>query len=181
MNTIYSFLSEYMNAIIVILGIVLFIFLVYNSMNLKGYQKQLQSILNWNSTTITLNMTTKEVEERTERERANPDTIREFQTNFSKACSMHDVFAQMIPLFPLFGILGTVSGLIGQLSAGDIDAVFSSLNVALGSTFWGLVFAIVLKFYDSVSPARRINDTQILLEDYDKKLNTAVMLGNISE
>ncbi len=181
MDFIYSLLSKNMNGIIVILGLALMLALIWNSLTLKGYQNQLDAILNMNITTSKLSIKTQEMVDLTEQEHAKPDTIRMFQKDFNKACSLHEMFSQLIPLFPLFGILGTVSGLILQLVSNDINEVFSSLNVALGSTFWGIVFAIILKIIDSVFPARRINDTQIELENYDKKLSTAVMLGNITE
>ena len=77
--------------------------------------------------------------------------------------------------------MGTVAGIITQLSTKDLDKVFGSLHLALGSTFFGLIVAIILKIFDSLFSARIINETEIILDDYDKKVNNAVMLGNISE
>ena len=91
---------------------------------------------------------------------------------------------QLIPLFPLLGILGTVAGLIYQINslsdASQFEGLISSLNVSLYSTFWGLVFAIILKILDSLFPARIIYAIELLFEDYDKKLNNSIMLGNIT-
>lgn len=181
MNSIYSFISNNINIIIVIGGIVVLAALVVNYITLLNQHKQIVSMMSWKNTRTMLNKKTHEVEDKSDSEKVTPDTIREFQTEFNHTASWHEALAQLIPLFPLFGILGTVSGLIMQLSANSLDKVFSSLNTALGSTFFGLVFAIVLKFFDTLWPAKTINETEIILEDYDKKLNNAIMLGNIDE
>lgn len=52
-------------------------------------------------------------------------------------------------MFPMFGILGTVWGLmetlnaIDQLGTGDIKQITSSFAICLSTTMWGLVSAIV--------------------------------------
>lgn len=181
MNSIYGFLAGKMNVIIVVLGVLLLILLVINLVQLRWHYMQIKSSLSWSNTRTVFNKSTKEVEDKADSENVTPDTIRELQTAFNKTCSWHEAFSQLIPLFPLFGILGTVSGLILQLQASNIDQIFKSLDTALGTTFYGLVFAIILKFIDAVGPARTINETDIILDDYDKKFNTAIKLGNIEE
>ena len=181
MESIYSFLSKHMNGMIVILGFMILFFMIMNSFRLWSHYKNIKSVLNWKNTRSVINKNTREVEDQSESEKVTPDTIRELQTEFNKECSFHEVLAQLIPIFPLFGILGTVAGIILQLRSQDIDSVFSSLDLALGSTFWGLVAAIILKAIDAVFSSRFINDTEIILDDYDKKFNNAIKLGNISE
>lgn len=52
-------------------------------------------------------------------------------------------------MFPMFGILGTVWGLmatlnaIDQLGTGDIKQITSSFAICLSTTLWGIVSAIV--------------------------------------
>ncbi len=181
MSSIYSFLAGKMNAIILICGVILIVLLVGNYISILGHYNQIKSIMNWKNTKSMLNKKTHEVEDQADSEKVTPDSIRELETAFNKTCSWHEAFSQLIPLFPLFGILGTVAGLIMQLNTEDLSTLFSSLHLALGSTFYGLIFAIILKFLDAIGPARTINETEIILEDYDKKVNNAVMLGNISE
>lgn len=181
MNSIYSFLAGKMNVVIMILGVVLLALLVGNLVQLRMHYRQIKSTMSWKNKKSVFNKSTGEVEDKSDAENVTPDTIRELQTDFNKTCSWHEAFSQLIPLFPLFGILGTVSGLILQLQASDVDQMFKSLDTALGTTFWGLVFAIILKFIDAVGPARTINATEIILDDYDKKLNNAIKLGNIEE
>ena len=181
MNSIYSFLAGKMNYIILVLGFGLLVLLVGNLVKLRWHYSQIKATLNWTNTRSVLNKNTKEIESVTNSENVTPDTIRELQTEFNKTCSRHEAYSQLIPLFPLFGILGTVSGLILELQASSIDEMFNSLDTALSTTFWGLVFAIILKSIDAVGPAKTINATDIILDDYDKKFNTAIKLGNIEE
>ena len=77
------------------------------------------------------------------------------------------------------GILGTVSGLIMQLKGQDLDMLFNSLDTALSSTFWGLIAAIALKVISTAS-AKLIEDTENILDDYDKKFENSLKLGNIT-
>ncbi len=179
---VYDLLAQYMVPIIVILGAILGVLLLGNLISIKGHYDQINSILNWKNRKSSLSKTTHEVVESSEEAKATPDDIRELETAFNKACSWHEAFSQLIPLFPLFGILGTVAGLILRLNADEgTNAMFASLNLALKSTFVGLVFAIGLKFFDTIGPAKKINETEIILEDYNKKINNAVMLDNIAD
>ena len=182
-NSVVGFLSASIIPVIVVLGLAIAALLIWNAFTLTGHYRQINAIMNWKNTTSMLNRSTLEMEDRSNGEKVTPDTIRELHTSFNSACSFHEVLSSLIPLFPLMGILGTVSGLIGQLSntAGDMDALINSLQSALDSPYWGLIFAIVLKFIDSVWPSRKISETEIILEDYDKKVSNAVMLGNIAE
>ncbi|MBR5375861.1 MAG: MotA/TolQ/ExbB proton channel family protein [Lachnospiraceae bacterium] len=178
-----SILSAGIIPLIVVLGLIIAVLLVWNGLSLTAHYKEINAVMNWKNTTSVLNRSTLEMEDQSKEETVTPDTIRQLQTRFNHSCSFHEVLSQLIPLFPLLGILGTVSGLIGQLNNTGVDTsvLLDSLKTALNSTYWGLIFAIVLKFLDSVWPSRKISETDIILEDYEKKLNNAVMLGNISE
>ena len=179
---VYQFLSKYMNTGIIIAGVILLIFLIANHINLINHNRQIKAIMNWKNRTSSINKTTHEIVESDQELRATPDDIREFETDFNRSCSLHEALSQLIPLFPLFGILGTVAGLILKLDPdGGASVLYESMNLALRSTFVGLVFAIILKFYDAVGPSRTINETEIIFGDYDKKVNTAVMFDNITE
>ena len=91
------------------------------------------------------------------------DTIRRKESEFNGLCSEHGIYEQLIPIFPLLGILGTVAGILNQ----------NDMNLALETTLWGLVFAIGLKALDALFPSRIINDVEVKLDDFDRKLELA--------
>lgn len=67
-------------------------------------------------------------------------------------CRLYSVFVNLTGIFPLLGILGTVSSLLVLVQ--DMSDVQGSFYGALTSTFWGLVFAIAFKLLDGVISAK---------------------------
>jgi len=88
---------------------------------------------------------------------------------FDELTSKYATWAQMIPIFPLLGILGTVAGLILQVEAADAAAIYESLHLALSSTLYGLIAAIVLKIVETALVQKHINDIETMLSDYEIK------------
>ena len=74
-----------------------------------------------------------------------------------------------------------ISGLMLQVHGGGIEAMMNSLNTALDTTFWGLIFAILLKVIEAVFPSRIIYEVEVMLDDFDKKLNMAEMFKKFQE
>ena len=66
--------------------------------------------------------------------------------------SLYSVFVNLTGIFPLLGILGTVTSLLGLVS--DTSDITGNFYGALTSTFWGLVFAIIFKFLDGIVSAK---------------------------
>jgi chemotaxis protein MotA len=61
----------------------------------------------------------------------------------------YHVFDTINSVFPLMGILGTVIGLLRMIGL-ESQTIMDNFTVALTSTFWGLVFAIIYKAVDGV-------------------------------
>lgn len=62
----------------------------------------------------------------------------------------YTLFGTTISLFPLFGMLGTVFGLLGlDLANGNMDNIKNNFFVALTSTAWGIIFSVIYKFLDA--------------------------------
>ena len=92
------------------------------------------------------------------------------------ACGVkYSAWVQMISLFPLLGLFGTILGLMPGLeslrASSDLKDLYGSLSVALTSTFYGLIASIGLKLYVNFGPDKEINVIESKLEEFDRKLN----------
>jgi biopolymer transport protein ExbB len=70
---------------------------------------------------------------------------------------LYNIFSILTSLFTMLGILGTVISLIPMVE--DMDVIKANFFVALTSTFWGLVFAVIFKIFDA-SVSGRIDDNE---------------------
>jgi len=62
----------------------------------------------------------------------------------------YTVFVALISMFPLFGMFGTVCGLLGlDLAAGDMENIKNNFFMALTSTAWGIFFSVIYKFINA--------------------------------
>ena len=174
-----EFFGKFMTPLIIIGGIGMAVYLIMNYIKLYTKKASIDDAMNRRNRESYLNARTGEIQEREREEAVTPDTIRECQKSFNEVVSGYNACIQLIPLFPLMGILGTVSGLIMQLKGQDLDMLFNSLDTALSSTFWGLIAAIALKVISTAS-AKLIEDTENILDDYDKKFENSLKLGNIT-
>lgn len=181
MNRFLNFLANNINVFILIGGVVLILFIARDTGILISHKKSIKEILHRKSIKASINKKTFALNEEEVEETVTPDTVREYERKFNQTCSRCNIYNQLISLFPLLGILGTVLGLMLQVNAQEIEKMIVSLDVALASTFWGLLFSIGLKFIVILAPDRIIDDVEIMLEDYDKKFNNALALKNITE
>lgn len=180
MNHLLHWIAQYGITIIFVMGVGIAVLLLVNGMSLANKKSRLKEALERKNKQYSINKGRKELEERDdEKASITPDTIRKYETDFNKACAWHSVLVQFIPVFPLLGILGTVAGLMLELQSSDIAGMMSSLGVAMGTTFWGLIFSIVLKSIEAVFPSRIIYDVEVMLDDFDKKINIAEMFQNL--
>ncbi len=65
--------------------------------------------------------------------------------------------SQMIAIFPLLGILGTVFGLASTGNMESVSTMLDGLTMALWTTIVGLIASIILKLYDSMAPGKMVN------------------------
>ena len=80
----------------------------------------------------------------------------------AKMGSLYSVFINITGIFPLLGILGTVTSLLSLVN--DISDVQGSFYAALTSTAWGIIFAIIFKVLDAfISPKIEENEKDVEL------------------
>ncbi|MCL2400462.1 MAG: MotA/TolQ/ExbB proton channel family protein [Defluviitaleaceae bacterium] len=81
----------------------------------------------------------------------------------------YTMFVTLTGIFPLMGILGTVISLIPMVQ--DIQNMQGNFFVALTSTLWGLVFAILFKILDGTLYPR-IEGNNRGIDEYLEKLES---------
>jgi len=177
MDVILRLISNYGERFIIFMFVIVLIALLANGVILSNHKSRIKENLMMDGSIYAINMEEKKIEEvENEKIEITPNTIRNYEAKFNAACAFHNVLAQFIPLFPLFGILGTVAGLmlmVNQNAADAMKQLLDGLNSALGTTLYGLFAVIFLKFTDAVFPSRIIGDVDVLLDDFDKKLELA--------
>lgn len=182
MNIILNLIINNINNAIVISGIVVAALLCINCTTLASDKSRIGEAVTRRNKKYGVDQSDDSfVTEDDEDAAITPDTIRKYESKFNKSCALHSVLSQLISVFPLMGILGTVAGLMSQVNAGDLENMLSSLDVALSSTFFALIFAIILKTADAVFPSRIIEDVEVMLDDFDKKLYIADMVQRIKK
>ena len=83
----------------------------------------------------------------------------------------YSMFVNLTSIFPLMGILGTVIALIPMVD--QLADMEGSFFVALTSTLWGLLFAIVFKMLDGILTPR-LDRNERGIEDYLESLERKI-------
>ena len=182
MTEILQFVADHIDQFILVFGIALTALILWNGSQLSSHKNRIDEAVSRRNRKWAVDPEDGAVfAQEDEDASVTPDTIRQFERDFNKACALHNVFSQLIPVFPLLGILGTVAGLMLEVSAADIEGMKVAMDTALSSTFFGLIFAILLKVIDAVFPSRIIEDVDVMLEDYSKKLDLADMIRKLKD
>ncbi len=182
MTEVLQMVKEYINLVILLFGTVLTALLFLNGSKLSSHKSRIDEAVSRRNRKWGVDPDDGAVVDQYDEDASiTPDTIRQYERDFNKACALHSVYSQLIPIFPLMGILGTVAGLLLGMSTSEMEGIKEAIKTALDSTFIGLVFAILLKFVDAVFPSRIIEDVEVLLDDYSKKLDLAEMIQKIKD
>ena len=92
--------------------------------------------------------------------------------------------SQLISIFPLLGILGTVLGLVASRDMANIEQLVSGLSTAMLTTLVGLIASIALKLYDTQFPGKKINELEaefMLADAYFQQKAVEESMLNIKE
>lgn len=135
MNTIANFFYQYGNEIIIAIALVNVVIFVCTIRAEKKIEKLLYRKVNSARNFI-------------------PDIgwdknkIDELQKGYQRMVSIYTLYTNIIAIFPLLGILGTVAALIKEFD--NIDRLTENFMVALSTTFFGILFAIIFKGIDAI-------------------------------
>lgn len=180
-NVILNVIDIIINPLIILGGVVTGFFLWNLSTKFSALKKEIDKALNGTKYETVVNRETLAVTKKALDTTARTD-VYELKKRFDDQGSKFVKISQIIPVFPLFGILGTVAGLMMQVNAKtDADLIYDSLDTALSSTFWGLIFAIILKMVVAIAVAPTINDIENMFSDNEKQFRDALELGNLEQ
>ena len=165
---------------IIVIGIGVLIWLVVLSRRFSELSEKVEEQLQGNRGRVYRNQKTLDLKQRETAIAKREDTY-PLRKTFDDLCAKYMTAAQLIPVFPLLGILGTVAGLIEQVRAQDASQIYASLDTALLTTFWGLIAAIILKVAETFLVQRQINEIEAVFNDYDIKYQDATDIRESEE
>lgn len=177
---VMEFIGKAINPVIAVFGAAVLVFLVYISGQLTELKAKTAEQLQGNRGRVYRNQKTLDLKQRETAIAKREDTY-PLRKAFDEICAKYLAAAQLIPVFPLLGILGTVAGLIAQVKAQDASQIYASLDTALSTTFWGLVAVIVLKLVEALLVTPKINEIETIFNDYDIKYQDAVSIRDSEE
>lgn len=174
------FISNYINLIINAGGIVLIVILFLIASILSNNKREIERAKKGEKRDAVYNKETERMESINEYKKPELEIMREKSGVFYKNCSLYETFAQLVAIFPLMGILGTVAALM-SLTNGNatVEELYKNLGVALGSTFYGMLWSIGLKIFTALYPSRVISETENMLEDFARMYADAETKKNL--
>ena len=107
--------------------------------------------------------------------------INDWKTEYDKLCTRYNTWTEMIPVLPLLGIFGTVSGLIGMVNTTEQAKMIDNLGIAMTSTWLALIITIALKVYVAVSISRKLYMCDVGYESFVRYKEDSYKSGNIKE
>ena len=176
----FRFIATIIDPLIIVFGIGVLAALIYVTVKLKELKNDLSEKFYSTSSKAILNKKTLALKRR-EIAPSRLEDVDELRENFNNLISKYITCAQMIPIFPLLGILGTVTGLILEVQTADAQAIYNALSTAMTSTFYGLIASIVLKFVEAFFTLKDINYIESELDEYDRSFRDAITMQNFAE
>lgn len=173
------------NGFITIGGVICFIVLFICNYRLKKLKNKCENKNN-QIKEVTIDYTSKGVqtEEKTSSQR-NYDDDDKLRTDYGKLSAKTNSWIQLITIFPMIGLLGTVWGIRQWIfGGGAVDQNMTELSTALTTTLFGLGCAMVLKVYSIVAPIRVMEIIEYKLSEADRKFQQhigTIQIANMSE
>lgn len=116
-------------------------------------------------------------------ESENFDAIDVIRKEYNEISAKVEASIQMISLFPMLGLLGTVIGIImamNNVASSKEPASMGEFGIALWTTVAGLVCAMVLKSIAIKSSMKYMDEIEAALYESDRRYNMLISRGKIS-
>ncbi|MBQ6462806.1 MAG: MotA/TolQ/ExbB proton channel family protein [Pseudobutyrivibrio sp.] len=159
-------ISIIVNVIIIALAIGVFLKLYRTLNKLKDNDSRSSVLFDGRSTSVQMNkdasmkiVTHSNVES---------DDINKLKKEYDEICIEYNTCQQLIPIFPSLGILGTVLGLMVQLSAQGVAEMTNAIALALSTTLVALIATILLKIYVANCVSKVLYKCEVRYRDYDR-------------
>ncbi len=177
-----NFLGALINVVIIGFGVFVMIQLMKLGNDLveqkRRYDDRFKIEINMNEGVFNENMDLENVTNST----ISNKSINDWKEEYDRLCTRYNTWTELIPVFPLAGIFGTVTGLIMQVSGGiDAKAMLDSLGVAMTSTWIALVVTIVLKIYVAADTSRKLYLCDVDYESYVRHKEDSYKSGRIKD
>ena len=178
MNIILEALKQPFNYVIILLGVVAFLGFISTSTDLGKLNKEMadkakksKGRKEYSGGGMRLAPTVEDWE----------DTLG-FIEDFNKIKGKYSMWGQIVPIFPLLGLLGTVIGLMQQLGAGvDTAGQLNAMALSMSTTFCGLIASILLKVYDALVVGKSINSKQLYFDTYESNYHMIIDKKTVDE
>lgn len=166
-------LDMILNASIIILFLVEFVFALISGVNLHKLKNEINAL---NNPKIKKGRPSRKKRGEFETPRDNSiskwSDLEEFLKEYQDKMKIYTAFSLVIPLFTLLGILGTVAGLF--VSMQDMEAaenMYEGIRFALSSTVLGIICAVIYKVVDIIFSSLYISHIDEGIELFEKNFN----------
>ena len=165
------FLANHLNTFIILLGVIEAGFGCVSGYLIYGVQSKLKKLIHQD--TFHSDTPVKDSNTQVKREFHSMNVkdyhkdLDPLRNGYEKATQLYSRFSLLIQMFPLLGILGTVTGLHVAISEGQ--EIYAGVEFALTSTILGLLFAIIFKFFDVFLFAPWVNEIEDGFDRYEKE------------
>lgn len=183
LSEIFKSLTNPVNLLIILLGIIVWVMLGGISKKLSELEDRAKNAYRQTKSQTAINLSNKSVETAITNN-LDITVMDDIVEDFNATGAKYQSWVQIISILPLLGLFGTVLGLIPGLMAvaqENLDVLYNSLSTALFSTFWGILFAMILKFYVAFGPAKHVSSIENKLAENDRKFSQMAAFNKLTD
>lgn len=171
-NMIHMFISP-LNLVIIIFGVFVLVEILNKQGKLSEIRQGLEALRNRRRDKISVDADNR-VFRTSVSEPVSFDEIIALRKKYDEISPKYYTYVQLISIFPLLGLVGTVMSLIPGIDVNNMEGIASQLGLALTSTLLGLIVSIVLKLIVAFGTSRQVEAIENNLEQLDRELNNAI-------